>query len=123
MNPTSRDYKWIKKIKINEIECVRLSFSGVLSQKQAVEACNEWTEIFGQDNARKYNVIFNATNLDNYEPLARAVFQKSIKDLRNQIIKIWVVTDSKLISGGAAIMGIFASFPIKAVSSESQIVP
>ncbi len=123
MNPTSKDYQWIKKIKINEIEFLRFSFSGVLTQKQAVEACSEWTDIFSQDKAGKFNVIFNSTNMDNYEPLARAVFQKSIKNLGSQIIKIWVVTDSKLISGGAAIMGMFVSFPIKVLSSEDKITP
>jgi len=123
MKNISKDSKLIKKIKINENECLRFSFSGVLTRKQAVEICDEWTEMFNHEKAVKYHIIFNATHLDNYEPLARIAFQNTINNLRSQIVKIWVVTDSKLISAGAAIMGIFTSFSIKSVSSEDQITP
>ena len=121
MNQISNDNKWITKVKINDNDCLRFVFAGVLTQNQSLEACAEWTEIFNLDKGKKYTIIFNSIKLDNYEPLARGVFQKTIKELNNQIIKIWVVTDSKLISGGAAIMGMFTSFPIKSVTSEEQI--
>jgi hypothetical protein len=113
--------KWMTKIKITDKDCLRFVFTGILTQKQSLEACAEWTEICNSDKEKKYTIIFNSLTLDNYEPLARSVFQKTIKELNKQIIKIWVVTDSKLISGGAAIMGMFTSFPIKSVTSEEQI--
>jgi hypothetical protein len=123
MNQTSSNSKWITKVKINDNECLRFVFVGVLTQKQSLEACAEWKEIFNLDRGKKYTMIFNSIKMDNYEPLARAVFQKAIKELNSQIVKLWVVTDSKLISGGAGVMGMFTSFSIKCVPSEEQITP
>ena len=121
MTIVSNNYKWITIVKINEHDCLRFNFSGILTHKQSIEACAEWTEIFNLDKLIKYTIIFNSLEMDNYEPLARVTFQKTIKDYNSQIIKIWVVTGSKLISTGAALMGMFTSFSIKSVSSEGQV--
>ena len=114
--------KWIEPIKIQNTDCLKFNFSGVLTHNQAIEACVEWTSICKADRNKKFMIIFNAMQMKNYEPLARTTFQKTIKDLQGQISKIWVVTDSKLIASGAAIMGIFTAFPIQCVKSEDHII-
>jgi hypothetical protein len=116
-----QNMKWIAHTKINAVDCLQFNFQGILTQKQSLEACNEWLEISKANIPTKYEIIFDSLKMENYEPQARINFQKTIKELSGQITKIWVITDSKIISGGAAIMGVFSSFPIKAVTSECQI--
>lgn len=45
-----------------------------------------------------------------------------MKELKDQIDQVWVISESKLIRGGAAIMGMLTSLSIKAVNSEEQII-
>lgn len=59
--------------------------------------------------------------MENYEPQARIAFQQCMKELSEQIDKIWVVTESKIVLGGASIMSLIVGLPIKAVRSEEQI--
>jgi len=60
--------------------------------------------------------------MDDYEPLARTIWQNTINELKSQIRSMWVVTDSPIIATGAIIMSLFTSFKIKTVSSEEDIV-
>jgi hypothetical protein len=117
---TLTDFKNIEEIKINNRECLRFNFSGVLKQKDAVQVCSEWKTI-SQTTKKKYVIIFNATKMVDYEPMTRNSFQSTMSELKSQIDQIWVVSESKLIRGGAAIMGMFTSFSIKAVDSEEHI--
>lgn len=98
------------------------TFRGTLTHKKAVELCERMKTSCSSNPGKNFVVVFNATNMENYEPQARVVFQKCIKELIKQIDKIWLVTDSKIIRGGASIMSLIIGLPIKAVKSEQQIV-
>lgn len=101
---------------------LRFTFDGILIEKEAVSLCNIWRKhCYDRPDAR-FIIIFNATKMVNYEPQARIVFQRSIKELLDHIEKIWVVTDSKIVLGGASIMSLMVGLPIRAVRSEEKIV-
>ena len=93
-----------------------------LTQQVALEICNEWKSITMANANTRFIVIFNAKKMAGYEPMARITFQRTISELKGQIEKIWLVTDSKVISSGAAIISMLTSIPIKAIDSESKIV-
>ena len=101
--------------------CLKFIFKGVFTHQDAVEASIEWQRYF-KDHPQKMNVIFDASLMSNYEPMARATWQKTLSVLKNQIDSVWVITDSKIIAAGAKLMGIFTSFSIKAVGSQEKIV-
>jgi hypothetical protein len=116
------DFKSIEQISIHDKECIKLNFGSVLNQKDAIRVCNEWKAVSQVDKTKKYVIIFNAKDMIDYEPMTRTSFQNTMKELKDQIDQIWVISESKLIRGGAAIMGMLTSFSIKAVNSEEQII-
>ncbi|NBW35494.1 MAG: hypothetical protein EBR30_10845 [Cytophagia bacterium] len=101
---------------------LRFTFDGVLTQKEAIALCNVWRKYCYDQPDIRFIIVFNATKMINYEPQARIIFQKSIKELQDNVEKIWVVTDSKIILGGASIMSLVIGIPIRAVRSEEQII-
>jgi hypothetical protein len=116
------DFKSVEQISIHDKECIKLNFGSVLNQKDAIRVCNEWKAVSQVDKTKKYVIIFNAKDMIDYEPMTRTSFQNTMKELKDQIDQIWVISESKLIRGGAAIMGMLTSFSIKAVNSEEQII-
>jgi hypothetical protein len=119
---TINDLQRIEQLSINNQECLKFNFSGILSQKDASQICNEWKSIAEASKEKKYVIIFNALEMTDYDPLTRTSFQNTMKELKNQIDKVWVISESRLIRGGAAIMSMLTSFPIRAVNSEDQVV-
>lgn len=101
---------------------LRFTFHGILTQKEAINLCNVWRKHCEDQTGSRFIIIFNASKMENYDPQARIIFQKCIKELLGQIEKIWVVTDSKVVLGGALIMSLIVGLPIRAVSNEEKII-
>jgi hypothetical protein len=117
-----QDKNSIEQIRRAGKDFLRFTFEGVLTQKEAISLCNVWRKHCYDRPDTRFIIVFNATKMINYEPQARITFQKSIKELLDNIEKIWVVTDSKIILGGASIMSLIIGLPILAVRSEEQII-
>ncbi len=96
-------------------------FEGILTQQKAHEFIKQWQIIFLGNESNKMVVIFDAINMSDYQPMARTLFQKSINELKSQIDSIWVISNSKIVKAGAAIMSIFSSFPITTIASLDDI--
>lgn len=111
----------IKWETIRKKEFLKFTFTGTLSHHDAAKASGTWAEIFRDRSTLKMNVIFNCTDMKDYDPFARITWQKTISDLKGQINEIWVISDSKIIRAGAAIMGMFTSFNLRTVNSEDKI--
>jgi hypothetical protein len=118
----TNNFEKIERINLNNKECLRFNFNGLLNQKEAVSTCNEWVAISSLDKSKKFVIIFNATKMVDYEPMTRAHFQNTMKELKGQIDQIWVISNSSLVRGGAAIMGMLTSFTVRAVDSEEHMV-
>jgi hypothetical protein len=113
---------WVEPVRRAGKDFLRFNFDGVLTQKKAIELCTEWKRYSLQEPEKNFVIVFNASKMENYEPQARIAFQKCMKEMSKHIDKIWVVTDSKLVLGGASIMSLIVGLPIRAVRSEEQIV-
>jgi hypothetical protein len=116
------DFKSVEQMNLQNKECIKLNFGSILNQKDAISVCNEWKDISQTDKTKKYVIIFNAKDMIDYEPMTRTSFQNTMKELKDQIDQVWVISESKLIRGGAAIMGMLTSLSIKAVNTEDQII-
>jgi hypothetical protein len=111
----------IEWVIIKGIRCLKFTFSGLLSCQTATRKVEEWRRVFDAEAGTKVTLVFDCKEMTDYEPFARIVFQKAIAELKPQINGIWVISTSKVIIAGAAIMGLFASFPIKTVASTELI--
>ncbi len=122
MTALASDTVDITRVFIQQKEFIKFTFNGILTHKAAKEAALVWREMFKQMGGQKANLVFDCLQMSNYEPMARSQWQALIVEHKSQINEIWVLTDSKLIKAGAAIMGVFTSFPIKTASSEGMLL-
>lgn len=99
----------------------RFCFTQKLTKKAAEAAIKEWKNIFDQRPADKFILIWDCTELIDYEPMARIFWQKALKETQQQITKVWLASDSKMIRAGASIMNLFVKFDLKVMTSESDI--
>ncbi len=109
---------WIQK---DDVEYLKITFTGIFTYENAKWASQKWIDQFQTKPEQRINVIFDALEMTDYEPVARSVWQKTMVELSDQIDSIWLVTDSKLIAAGAKVMSIFTSFRINTVPYESKI--
>ncbi len=95
-----------------------IEFNGEFTHEAAKKLATQWRSDFSlKANTTSTTVIFDATHMKNYEPMARAEWQKVMKDLKSKINEIWVVSDSQIILAGAKLLGIFTSFKIKTAAN------
>lgn len=104
----------------NGVDCIYFTFNGKLSENDATGAISRWKDYFVKSNT-VYTHVWNCVNMTGYEPMARISWQKAIKELKNNIGKIWLISDSSIIIAGAKILSLFTKMDINAVKSESDI--
>lgn len=105
---------------INSREFLYFIFKGRLTQQDAENAVIDWKKALeGARNMLPH--VWNCTEMTGYEPMARIIWQKAIKELKGKISKIWLISDSSLIIAGAKILSLFTSFDISTVRSENDI--
>lgn len=106
---------------INNLECLKFTFKGRLTEEDALKAISRWKEMFNSMKDQKIILVWNCIDMTGYEPMARMSWQRTIKELKDQIERIWLITDSAVIKAGANLISIFTSFEIKVVKSEDKI--
>lgn len=111
----------IEHCKFENRQCLRFVFKGVLTSQDATQAIEEWTQYFQQHPDERFILLWDSLEMTNYEPLARSMWQKTIKQFKHQIDTIWLITDKIVIKTGAMIMSHFTSFDIKVVKNEEEI--
>ncbi len=111
----------IEWCQIDDRECLKFTFEGTFKEREALDAITRWKELFGMKKGEKVILVWQCQKMESYEPTARILWQKAIKDLKDQIDTIWLITDSSVIRAGAKIMALFTSFNLKVVNSEQKI--
>ena len=113
----------VEWITLQNVTCLQVTIHGLFTNLNAMKAAAEWRKLFEAQPNKKFAVIFNCKEMRDYEPLARGTWQNAITSMKSQINSIWVISDSKIIAAGAAIMGLFTSYSIKTVDSIDKVVP
>lgn len=107
--------------KIGGLECLVFVFKGMLTYEEALRGVEEWKIAFASRSDQKITIVWHCLEMNNYEPMARNLWQKTLKEMGHQIGKIWLVSASPIINAGATLISLFTSYPIKAVRSEADI--
>ena len=101
---------------------LKFIFGEKLTEKEAEVAVVEWNEAFQSKKDQKIVLIWDCRKMKGYETGARLKWTNALKDMKSQIAKIWLISDSTFIKVGASVMATFSSLNINAISSESEIV-
>ena len=111
----------IEWCQISDKECLKFTFQGTLTEINALDAIAQWKEMFSTRKDEKVIIIWQCLKMESYEPMARILWQNTLKELKNQIDTIWLVSDSIIIKAGAKIMSFFTTLNLKIVNSEEKI--
>ena len=108
--------------KITGEQCLRFESGEKLTELDTVNAISEWKDAFESKPGQKVCLIWDCRKMRRYETGARTRWTEALKDMKPQIGKIWLISESSFIRMGGAVMAMFTSLEIKAVSSESEIL-
>ena len=119
MNSKNPKIEWQKK---ENVDCLRFTFKGELTEKDAEVAVKEWRETFQSKPDTPIVVIWDCLKLNGYESGARNKWTEAIKEMKPQIARIWLITESNLIKMGASVIRLATSLNIKVIKSENEII-
>lgn len=111
----------IQWTELGEHKFLKFSFPEKLTKEQASEAIIEWKRIFSEYKFVKITLIWDCVEMKDYDPMARVLWQKAMKDMSSQMDTVWLVSESKVIRTAAQIMSVFVKFELKPISSEDEI--
>lgn len=103
-------------------KCLKFIFNDKLNEQDAVSAIERWRKSFKSYPGEKIVLIWDCLNMKGYKSGVRNHCQSALKEMKGQIGSIWLITNSGFIRMGASVMSVFASYPIKVVNSENDIV-
>ena len=103
-------------------QCLIFTFEDRLTSKDADVAVEDWKRMFQSKAGESIILIWDCRKMKGYDSEARVIWANALKEMKSQIEKVWLISDSALIRMGASVMGLLTSLNIKAISSESAIV-
>lgn len=106
---------------INEVEVLFFRFNGKLTKDNAIVAIAEWEKIFDLLPNQKIILAWDCLNLQDYDPMARVLWQNAIKKMRNQVKLVYLITESRIISLGGKMMNLITPFSMIVIKSEEEI--
>jgi hypothetical protein len=110
---------WRKK---EGIDFLYFKFIGKLSEELAKNGISVWKEANSLKQGQKIHLVWDCLEMTGYDSLARVLWQKTMKDFKDSIGSIWILTNSNIVKVGATLLSAFTSFSIKIVSSENEVV-
>ena len=84
MNPT---IEWCEKSGGN---CLRFTFGEMLTERDAEFAINKWKQAFNQKKDQCISLIWDCTDMKQYESAARKKWTNALFEMRPQIGSIWL---------------------------------
>ena len=108
---------------INGKRFLKFIFDGHFSAKAAAPAIIEWRKEFDNEipAGQKVNIIWDCLKMTGFDPNVKSTWQKTLKELREKISEIWIVSSNPVIRVAALTMGVFSNYKIKTVISEDDI--
>lgn len=113
----------INRVKIgwNENDTqLHFTFPEVLSKKAAIQAIAEWSSCM-QRSYGETILVWDCTTMRDYEPMARILWQQALKEHKEKVEKIYLISDSKVIRLAANLMSLFGSTTIIPLKSTEEI--
>ena len=115
---TSHSIEWCEKM---GGDCLRFTFGEKLTEREADLAIEKWKEAFRQKKDQCISLIWDCTNMKQYESAARKKWTNALFEMKPQIGTIWLISDSPLIRMGATVMGMATSLHIRSLGTESDM--
>lgn len=101
-------------------ECLVFKFPEILTKSAAQKAIEVWNREYSLKSGKSC-LIWDCTHMKDYEPMARILWQKAMKEHMNKIQTIWLISESTMIRTAAKLLAMFVQADIKPVKSREDI--
>lgn len=118
MSSTNPSIRWSRERTSPELW---FEFEGQLTLENAENAIGKWRDLFSTLENEQATIVWDCRKMRGYDAAARTRWVEALKELKSQISRVWLISDSSFIQMGASFMGMIASLNIKAVASEHEI--
>jgi hypothetical protein len=113
---------YIEVCDLSQGDCLNFKFVGEFKETDAIEGVEEWRKMFAPLQDIKVSMVWDCLEMTGYESKARIVWQKAMKDMRDQIGTVWLISTSKVIKAGAKLISAFTKFKIKVVKTHEEVM-
>ena len=103
-------------------ECLRFTFGENFTADEAMIAIEDWKNCFKGKSDKPIILIWDCRKMRRYELGAKEQWTNALNEMKAEIDKIWLISDSIIVSLGALIMGHVSKIKIHSVNSESKII-
>ncbi|NMB80558.1 MAG: hypothetical protein GYA14_01935 [Ignavibacteria bacterium] len=112
----------IKWITLNSKKYLKFSFDENLGEQEAISSIEKWKKEITSNSDTKVSLIWDCLKMKSYDSKARILWQDALKELKNNIENIWLISNSQFIRVGANVISVFSGLKINPVDSESKII-
>lgn len=106
---------------VGNYEFLSFTFPQVLDKKSADAAIKAWDHEFALQPSR-VDLIWDCTDMNDYDPVARMNWQKALTAHKGQINTIYLISDSAMIRAAAKIFSLFVGVSIKPVKCMDEVL-
>lgn len=102
-------------------KCLLLRFSGEFQETDATKAIGFLNKLFTSIKSDKTDMVWDTLEMTHYNSAARIVWQQMLKQNKQSIGSIYVITKSLFVKAGVRLMSMFSSLDIQCLSSMNEI--
>ena len=102
---------------------IKITFGKNLEREAAELAIEKWSEIMTNNPDQSFPMVWDCSEMREYNTGARSVWQKAMNQFHSQIEIIYLITDNRIIKLGASLMTAFSKHRIKTIRSLSEVFP
>ena len=96
-------------------------FHGKFTTNDAEAGIEAWRGEFIALEGKSALLVWDCRKMEGYEAAARSKWMVTLKELKPQIIQIWLISHSSFIRMGASFMGMVTWLKTNAANSEEEI--
>lgn len=111
----------IKWVTMNSKKFLKFSFDENLGEEEARVATEQWKKEMAAHANMKVSLIWDCLQMKGYDSNARILWQNTLKEVKDNVEKIWLISNSQFIRVGANVISVFSGIRINPVDSEDKI--
>lgn len=96
-------------------------FPNYLTEHDARTVIGQWKQLFEKYQDKPFILIWECSEMKDYDPAARARWQECMKELKARFQLVYLVSASKMVKAGAVLMSTFSPYSLKNVNSLEEI--
>ncbi|MEO9485438.1 MAG: hypothetical protein ABJG47_18405 [Ekhidna sp.] len=102
-------------------QCLYFKFKQKLTQEASKAGSQAWSQYMNEEAGSSFEFVWDCLEMTGFELQARKEWYNTIQNHKNQIAKVYVVSDKLMIRSAAKVMLQFFGIPSKITRSDNEL--